>query len=207
MQANTPSLPKRFFPHNSTTQTKLSYRAQKHPPLTRPPTELRTTAQNQSPSSSVTNQNSVPAHTTRRRWTLSLSHTHTHTHTAASSNSPQSSQLVYSSQQQVERTPSPSALFGDKGVRSQGLREVSECGRRARRAPQTEEEVCERATGSTKRRRRRLGAAGRAQEGRKEDDREPHSQPAPNRAVTKFRLNFLPISIRFTNKPLLVFNL
>jgi hypothetical protein len=169
MQANTPSLPKRFFPHNSTTQTKLSYRAQKHPPLTRPPTELRTTAQNQSPSSSVTNQNSVPAHTTRRRWTLtlSLSLSLSHTHTAASSNSPQSSQLVYSSQQQVVRTPSPSALFGDKGVRSQGLREVSECGRRARRAPQTEEEVCERATGSTKRRRRRLGAAGRAQEGRK----------------------------------------
>jgi hypothetical protein len=122
MQANTPSLPKRLFPHNSTTQTKLSYRAQKHPPLTRPPTELRTTAQNQSPSSSLTNQNSVPAHTTRRRrWTLSLSlslslsHTHTHTHKAASSNSPQSSQLVYSSQQQVVRTPSPSALFGDKG--------------------------------------------------------------------------------------------
>ncbi len=84
MQANTPSLPKRLFPHNSTTQTKLSYRAQKHPPLTRPPTELRTTAQNQSPSSSLTNQNSVPAHTTRRRrWTLSLSLslslTHTHT--------------------------------------------------------------------------------------------------------------------------------
>jgi hypothetical protein len=52
-------------------------------------------------------------------------------------------------------------------VRSQGLREVSECGRRARRAPQTEEEVCERATGSTRRRRGRLGAAGRAQEGRK----------------------------------------
>jgi len=83
MQANTPSLPKRLFPHNSTTQTKVSYRTQKRPPLTRPPTELRTTAQNQRPSSSLTNQNSVPAHTTRRRrWTdsLSLSLTHTHTH-------------------------------------------------------------------------------------------------------------------------------
>ncbi len=47
----------------------------------------------------------------------------------------------------------------------------------------------------------------RRKEGRKEDDREPHSQPAPNRAVTKFRLNFLPISIRFYPLPFLVFNL
>jgi len=63
-------------------------------------------------------------------------------------------------------------------VRSQGLREVSECGRRARRAPQTEEEVCERATGSTRRHRRRLGAAGRAQEGRKEGRRPRTAQSA-----------------------------